>query len=313
MQENELSIESEYVLRAISHNIRRNMLSLISENSSQSYTELLSKLSLSTGKLNFHLKQLTGIIEKQEDGLYILTKVGEQAIKILGQINSITDNKEQVELLKKISISTSLKQFTPANEIKKKWYFWTAIIYIFTIWCPIIILVSIFDFNFLNVLHSSRASLRILANNGVVTGIILVLMLSTFFLLASYYKTIKYEILDTEITISKGLLVKTRAVIPFRTITNLVIKQGPIELLFGISHIIIQTAGESAKAEPEGKIIGLYYAQDLIEEILNLVRLLDPPAYLRDKIPFSTTPKNLALIYSQILSELQKIDEKLDR
>jgi membrane protein YdbS with pleckstrin-like domain len=301
------------VLRAISHEIRRKMLSLISENSSQSYTELLSKLSLSTGKLNFHIKQLVGIIEKQDDGLYVLTKVGEQAIKILKQINSIPDNKEQAELLNKISISTSLKQFTPANEIKKKWYFWTIIIYLFAIWIPIVITVSILDFNLINVLHTSKSVYRILANNSVISGFIIVLILLTCFILAFYYKTIKYEILDTEIAITKGLLVKTQAIIPFRTITNLVIKQGAIELILGISRIIIQTAGESAKAEPEGKIIGVYYAQDLIEEILNLVRLLDPPAYLREKIPLTTTPKNLSLVYSQILAELQKIDEKLDR
>jgi membrane protein YdbS with pleckstrin-like domain len=313
MQEKEMSNVSEYVLRAISHDLRRRMLSLIIENNSQSYTELLHKLSLSTGKLNFHLKQLAGIIKKQEDGLYVLTKIGEHAVKILGQINSISDNKEQAELLKKLSISTSLKQFTPASEIKKKWYFWTVIIYLFTVWLPVIIIVSVLDLNFINVLHSSEASLRILANVGVITGIILALLFLSCWLLAKFYRTFNYEILDTEITISKGLFVKIRKIIPFRTITNLVIKQGPIELMLGISRIIIQTAGESAKAEPEGKIVGMYYAQDLIEELLNLVRLLDPPAYMRDKIPITTTPKNIKLIYSQILVELQKIDEKLSQ
>ena len=122
MEDTELSVESEYVLRAITHELRRKMLFLLKENAAQSYTELLSKLSLSTGKLNFHLKQLVGIIEKQNDGHYILTKVGEQAVKILEQIDSIGDNKEQAELLRKISISTSLKQISPANETKKKWY-----------------------------------------------------------------------------------------------------------------------------------------------------------------------------------------------
>ncbi|NHJ39248.1 MAG: PH domain-containing protein, partial [Asgard group archaeon] len=207
----------------------------------------------------------------------------------------------------------SIKQFNPAKEIKKKWYFWIVIIFLFAILCPIVILVSVYDFNFLNILHSSKAIFRTLANSGVLIAIIIVFFILTCLLLHFYYKTIKYEILDTEITITKGLFVKTKAVIPFRTITNLVIKQGPIEFILGISQIIIQTAGESAKAEPEGKIIGVYYAQDLIEEILNLVRLLDPPAYLREKIPISTTPKNLIQVYSQILDELQKIDEKLDR
>ncbi|MGC9781350.1 MAG: PH domain-containing protein [Candidatus Heimdallarchaeota archaeon] len=311
MQDTELSVESEYVLRAISHDLRRKMLSLISENSSQSYTELLSKLWFSTGKLNFHLKQLVGIIEKQDDGQYILTKVGEHAVKILEQIDSISDNREQTELLKKISISTSLKQFTPAAEIKKKWYFWTIFIYLISLWLPAIIIVSVLDLNFINVLQTGRAALRILANDSVVTGIVSVLILLTCFLFARYYKTINYEIQDTEVTIVKGLFVKTRTIIPFRTITNLVIKQGPVDFVLGISQIIIQTAGESQKAEPEGRIIGVYYAEDLIEEILNLVRLLDPPSYLRDRIPLSTTPKNITAIYSQILKELQTIDEKL--
>ncbi len=311
MQDKDLTVKSEYVLRAISHDLRRKMLFLISSNAAQSYTELLSKLSLSTGKLNFHLKQLVGIIEKQEDGLYVLTKIGEQAVKILEQINSISENKEQVEILNKISISTSLKQFTPATEIKRKWYFWTIIIYLVTVWCPVIITMSVLDLNFLNVLITSKASVRILTNDGVLTGIILLLIFLSCFLLAKYYKTIKYEILDTEITITKGLFVKTRTIIPFRTITNLVIKQGPIDLLLGISEVIIQTAGESAKAEPEGKIVGMYYAEDLIEEILNLVRLLDPPTYLRDRLPITKSPKNIIAVYSQILSELQTIDEKL--
>ncbi|NPE08535.1 MAG: PH domain-containing protein [Asgard group archaeon] len=311
MQDTELSVESEYVLRAISHELRRKMLFLIRDNTSQSYTELLRKLWLSTGKLNFHLKQLTGIIEKQEDGFYVLTKIGEQAVNILEQINSMSENKEQVEILKKISISTSLKQFNPAPEIKRKWYFWAIVIYLFAIWCPVIVTVSVLDLNFLNVLQTGKASLRILANDGVLTGIILLLIFLTCFLLAKYHKTISYEILDTEIAIVKGLFVKTRAIIPFRTITNLVIKQGPIDLLLGISEVIIQTAGESAKAEAEGKIVGMYYAEDLIEEILNLVRLLDPPTYLRDKVPLTKSPKNITAIYSQILSELQKIDEKL--
>ena len=125
-----------------------------------------------------------------------------------------------------------------------------------------------------------------------------------------YIESINYEILDTEITIMKGFIVKTRTVIPYRTITNLVIKQGPIDFMLGISNIIIQTAGESGNAEPEGKLIGIYYAQDLIEEILNLVRLLDPPSYLRERIP-ARTSRNISGLYGQILNELKKMDEKL--
>ena len=124
----DLAIESEWVLKAISHDLRRRILGLLAEGTSQTYTFLLLELGLSTGKLNFHLKQLTGLIEKQDDGSYILTPIGKEAINILNQVYSISENKEQTDYLKSITLGTSLKQIKPAPEIKKKWYFWLSII-----------------------------------------------------------------------------------------------------------------------------------------------------------------------------------------
>ncbi len=78
-----------------------------------------------------------------------------------------------------------------------------------------------------------------------------------------------------------------------------------------ISKVIIQTAGEEGSAQPEGKIIGIYYPHNLLEEILNLVRLLDLPTYLKDKVPISVTPAVIRELYNEILKQLQAIDEKL--
>ncbi|HUU88237.1 MAG TPA: PH domain-containing protein, partial [Candidatus Glassbacteria bacterium] len=175
---------------------------------------------------------------------------------------------------------------------------------------PFIIVESILDFDFLNILTSQKVP-RIIAYIGIFVGLLFVIVLLSCWLAKLYIDSISYEVLDTEIAIKKGLFVKTRTIIPFRTITNLVIRQGPIDFLLGISNIIIQTAGEATKAEPEGLLIGIYYAQDLIEEILNLVRLLDPPGYLKEKITFTSTSKNITTLYSQIHSELKNIDEKL--
>ena len=310
MQDQELAIESEWVLKAITHSIRQKMLVLIAENTTQSYTDLLHKIILSTGKLNFHLKQLTGLIEKQSDGSYILTAIGKKAIDILKQIDSISEDQEQAEYFKSIILSKSLKQFEPAPETKKKWYFCIVTIYCLFILIPFIIVESILDFDFLNILTSQKVP-RIIAYIGIFVGLLFVIVLLSCWLAKLYIDSISYEVLDTEIAIKKGLFVKTRTIIPFRTITNLVIRQGPIDFLLGISNIIIQTAGEATKAEPEGLLIGIYYAQDLIEEILNLVRLLDPPGYLKEKITFTSTSKNITTLYSQIHSELKNIDEKL--
>ncbi|MFW9924658.1 MAG: PH domain-containing protein [Candidatus Thorarchaeota archaeon] len=311
MQIPELTFESKWVLKAISHEIRQKILILIQENSVQTYTDLMQKLSLSTGKLNFHLKQMTGLLEKQEDGSYILSSIGKKAFDILKQVHTIGEAKEHIDYFKALTLGKSLRQFEPASEIKKKWYFLINIIYCLFIWLPVIIIESVIDFKFLNILNASERYIRILTYNGIITGIILTLIISSLLLAKKYLESISYEILDTEITIIKGFIVKTKTIIPFRTITNLVIRQGPLDLILGISTVIIQTAGESAKKEPEGKLIGVYYAADLIEEILNLVRLLDPPSYLKEKIAFSFS-RNTIPIYSQMLEELQEINEKLN-
>ena len=311
MSKSELDVESEWVLKAISHTIRQNMLQLIAKNEMQSYTELMQKLSLSTGKLNFHLKQLSGLIEKQEDGSYSLTIVGKKAVDILEQIDSIGEDKEQAEIFRNIALSKTIKQIRPAPETKRKWYFWVIAIYTFIIWLPLVIVEIVIDFQFLNILPD-KTTPRIITYISILTAIILVLTVISCFLAKWYLESIDYEILDTEITIRKGLFVKVRKVIPYRTITNVVVKQGPVDMVLGISNVIIQTAGESASAEPEGLLIGIYYAQDLIEEILNLVRLLDPPNFLKERLPISATSKNISVLYTQILDELQNINKKLN-
>ncbi|MBN1329737.1 MAG: PH domain-containing protein [Candidatus Heimdallarchaeota archaeon] len=308
----ELPLESEWILKAISHNTRQEILNLIAEKKVQSYTYLMQKLNLSTGKLNFHLKQLTGLIEKQTDGNYKLTEIGFKAIDILKQINSFTGNEDNKKQLRSIILGKSLRQFEPAPETKKKWYFWTVLIYCLVIWLPLIITEVVKEYNPFNIILEKKL-VRNVVYLSIITVFLLFLIILSFFLVKKYLETIKYEVLDTEIAIVKGLFVRKRTIIPFRTITNLVITQGPLDFLFGISNVIIQTAGESAKSEPEGKLVGIYYANDLIEEILNLVRLLDPPSYLRERLAISTTSENITLLYSQILLELQKIAENLPK
>ena len=308
----ELTLESEWVLKAVSHKLRRRILNLVEDYTFLTYSDLLREMNLSTGKLNFHLRQLTGLIEKQKEGEYRLTPIGRRALEILNQIHSISEDEEQTDYFQIIKLGVTIKKFQPGREAKKANYTAISFFFLFFLWFPLTLIAGLVEFPFLGVLIDYPSIiLRKFINAMIFTGIVLLIFIFVLFCVKKYIESIYYEILDTEIVIHKGIITKKRAVIPYRTITNLVVKRNPFDRLFGISKVIIQTAGESASAQPEGRMIGIYYPHDLLEEILNLVRLLDPPVYLKEKIPLSTTPATIRELYVKILKQLEAIDEKL--
>jgi hypothetical protein len=80
--------KEEIMLNALNHHIRRDILRLIKRKGSVTYTHILNRTELPTGKLNYHLKQLSGLIEKTVTDEYQLTLLGEKAVSILESIQA---------------------------------------------------------------------------------------------------------------------------------------------------------------------------------------------------------------------------------
>ena len=80
------------VIQAFAHDIRRTILKVLQARA-YSFTELMKLLSLSSGKLNYHLSQIAGFISKNEKtGLYETTLLGNKAIDFLNLLqNHLTD------------------------------------------------------------------------------------------------------------------------------------------------------------------------------------------------------------------------------
>jgi predicted transcriptional regulator len=74
--------------QALAHQTRRTIIRIVqSRNQGISYTELITELGLSTGKLNYHIEQLKGLIEKNNKQQYVLTPFGKKAIEHLNLID----------------------------------------------------------------------------------------------------------------------------------------------------------------------------------------------------------------------------------
>lgn len=76
------------VLSALSHPTRRGILLALNEKSECSFTDLMNDLGIDTGKLSFHIRNLTGLIEQSPSGKYRLTKMGENAVRLVMDLQS---------------------------------------------------------------------------------------------------------------------------------------------------------------------------------------------------------------------------------
>ena len=77
------------ILSILSHPIRREILLILSlEHNESSFTDLLNLLKIDTGKLSFHLRSLSPFIEQNSNGKYKLSRAGENAVRIICDIES---------------------------------------------------------------------------------------------------------------------------------------------------------------------------------------------------------------------------------
>ncbi len=72
------------IIQALNHIERRNILKIINvQEKGATYSEILGELGIPTGTLNYHLKQLEGLIERDRERRYRLTPLGERSLSVL--------------------------------------------------------------------------------------------------------------------------------------------------------------------------------------------------------------------------------------
>jgi membrane protein YdbS with pleckstrin-like domain len=87
-------------------------------------------------------------------------------------------------------------------------------------------------------------------------------------LVGPYFRSMRYEIHEDEVIVHVGIITQSVKHVPFRTITNLKITRGPLERLFGIGSLAIQTAGMSGpNSQAEQDLKGLPNVQEVYEKI----------------------------------------------
>ncbi len=110
----------------------------------------------------------------------------------------------------------------------------------------------------------------------IVTAAIAVPTLAAILFIAAwiplYYRSVVYQLTDSEISWKRGVWFRQTGIVPYTRITNIDILQGPIMRALGVSALRIQTAGYSGQAVAELRLQGIEDPETLRELILGHVR-----------------------------------------
>jgi predicted transcriptional regulator len=83
----------EVIIQGLSHQERRNILKIISlAEGGASYSAILGELGLNTGRMNYHLRQLEGLVVRNGDRRYHLTPLGKKALSVLHSMTEDLEN-----------------------------------------------------------------------------------------------------------------------------------------------------------------------------------------------------------------------------
>jgi membrane protein YdbS with pleckstrin-like domain len=79
----------------------------------------------------------------------------------------------------------------------------------------------------------------------------------TIFWIPMFWSTLKYTVQNDRVTYTGGVFFKKRVTAPYTKVTNINIHEGPIERIFGVGRLSIQTAGMSGQTGAELIMYGI--------------------------------------------------------
>jgi membrane protein YdbS with pleckstrin-like domain len=103
----------------------------------------------------------------------------------------------------------------------------------------------------------------------IVVGVFLAILFLRVLFILLHYPTIRYEIDGQNVTNSEGLVWRVKRSTPLDKVTNVDVRQGPLDRMLGIGEIWLFTPSTGALT-PEAKLIGIDRPHDLRARILAL-------------------------------------------
>lgn len=145
---------------------------------------------------------------------------------------------------------------------------------------------------------------------GVFLFIWVVIMILVAIWIPAAFKALEYTIDDDGVKMNGGVVWKKYVTVPYSKITNIDITRGPLQRLYNIGTIHVQTAGASGKQgeKAELKLAGIRDLEKVREVIIENIKDLNYPGSSRMK---KELPSGEDTVAKDILNELRDIKDIL--
>ena len=196
------------------------------------------------------------------------------------------------------------------NTIKPDKKYWTAQILILATISFLTVSSAMVIHLIINYTHPNPEATLVLW--AIICGANLGMWIISYPIIHLWTKNLTYIVRDDRITILSGILTKKEQNIPYRSITDFVLKRGPFDRYLGIGTIQVQTAGQSKTATGyEGSLSGLLDYKTIHGDLRDKLKSLHP-------ISESTTTSEPVIksgenVLIQILEELKEIRRNTEK
>jgi membrane protein YdbS with pleckstrin-like domain len=145
---------------------------------------------------------------------------------------------------------------------------------------------------------------------SIAIGANLLWLIPVYLWIPLYVKSLRYEIQEDEVIVHVGVLTKSVKHVPYRTVTNLHVKRGPLDRLFGLGTVDIQTAGISGDKGAEESLVGLLNYSSVYENVATQIRRFRTA--MEPTMASEGAPLEADAPWHELLQEVRQIHQLLE-
>lgn len=126
-----------------------------------------------------------------------------------------------------------------------------------------------------------------------------------------YCRSIEYEFAERDLLVRRGIITRSESMVPYRMVTNVEVKRGPIARALGIGTLKVHTAGFSQQTQSEATLNGLADWAEVRQGLLERIHAHQAEQSAAATAPGSDAAEgDVAAILGDILAEVRALREQ---